>query len=213
MLRSEAIALISQRLGKRSGLDAEILVELKVQQTKLERDVMLPWFLMKDDYVTSLSTAVGVDYVALPTDFLRESDDENLYIYDVSADNDARFTKLEKGTSGDSRPRYQGSGKPRFYSLVGTRVVFDPTPDAVYALRWKYFAAALPLTTDIENKWLLYAPLYLCGHVGAALAASMGNGDALQLFAADIASERTRLQNETTAREEAGRERTMGERP
>jgi hypothetical protein len=57
------------------------------------------------------------------------------------------------------------TGKPRYYTIVGTQLEFIPTPDATYTAELTYYAKIPALSDSNTSNWLLaYAPdLYLYG--------------------------------------------------
>lgn len=46
-------------------------------------------------------------------------------------------------------------GRPVHYTIIGRRLVFGPTPDAVYPLVLTYYAKAPALSADAPTNWLL----------------------------------------------------------
>lgn len=205
--------LIAFRLGGRTDLADAVLAEMRAAQLRLERMPSLPWFLLTSDLQVLGPTVTGQSYIALPVDFLMEEEDEDIYIYDSTADTGEQYISLQKATSDIAQDQFQGSDQPKYYSLIGEKLIFQPTPNAAYALRWRYYAADDTLTLETENLWTKYAPLLIGAHAGVALATAMGNSNALTLFNADLTIETSRIVKETVARQEANRSRTMGERP
>jgi len=61
--------------------------------------------------------------------------------------------------------RQNGTGRPRFFSIVGNNIEFDITPDSEYTIEIQYFRKVLPLTeTNQENEILTsHSNIYLYG--------------------------------------------------
>jgi len=61
--------------------------------------------------------------------------------------------------------RQKGTGRPRFFSIVGNNIEFDITPDSEYTIEIQYFRKVLPLTeTNQENEILTsHSNIYLYG--------------------------------------------------
>lgn len=111
---------------------------------------------------TNLTTVADQDYVTLPTDYKRTDS-----IYHTTAPihigNISTKAKLkEKYTT--------ATGRPRDYTIYGTKVFFGPTPDAVYTIPLDYFKAIPALTDSNTTNTILtaYPDLYLYGSLKQA---------------------------------------------
>jgi len=208
MYRSEAINLISSRLGQRSGLDNQIKTEMLLAQTELERSPWLPWFLLAED--TNLTTVAEQRTVDVPSDFLMEYEDIPIYLTDTDGE-EYQLTKDDYDALA-SDTYIEDSGRPTHYDLVGAKWYFFPEPDAAYSLRVFYYAAAQTLDQeeDLENAWLAYAPDLLIAKTGLAMARFLRDNAAIQLFAADLQKAEQRILQLDTARKEAARAVFMG---
>jgi hypothetical protein len=60
-----------------------------------------------------------------------------------------------------------GTGEPRFYTIVGTQLLFAPTPDRSYPMRLRYRQGFCKLTAASRTNWLL------CEHPDAYLYAAL----------------------------------------
>jgi len=189
MILSEAQSRIKQRLGFRTDLDTEIGFSVRDAQARLEQEPELPWFLRSP--LTTLSTVSGQETVPLPADFLREAEDEALYLYDATTDNPYR--ELEKNDVDNLRALWPGSGEPRAYALDVSDFRIFPTPDAVYTLKFIYMAADSIPSSGVENKWLKYIPGLLIAEAGRDIAAAVRDKDALAIFSQDIVLQRRQL--------------------
>lgn len=196
--RSAAVALIADRLGQRTGLEAKIITELQMAQMQLEGTEPLPWFLKQ---TATLTTTAAVATVALPDDFIREFED--------AAQRGTLWVPNDEGTGykamlKDSFQHLMGqdpeSGKPTHYALLGSMAYLFPTPDAAYALSLYYYANDLKLDSDIKNGWLAYAPDLLVAWAGFNIARFLRDLQAVDLFRADIAGAQARMAQRAIAR-------------
>lgn len=202
MLRDIAVARVKMILGFRTDQDANIVQAMQEVQEELEKEPSLPTFLKKI-YVAPFQTSIGVRTVDAPADFIREDEDDQLFI-------DSLDTILVKDQMGELRLRYPDSGPPVKYALVDRKFYFFPLPDAVYALTGTYFAEDAVLTTNIENKWLANVPDLIIGMAGMIMAASLRDQAALQLFTGLAASAKTKIAYTSTANEAAGSKPVIG---
>jgi hypothetical protein len=209
MTRDEAVARIAFLLGNRSDLDEAIRRELQVAQVQLELGPMLPWFLLSEEATAVLP--LGQERIAIPDDFLREPEEEGaLWLFVAGSEVPVELAKSQYDRA---RSVYSGSGRPQVYAGVAGYFYLFPLADLEYTLKLIYYAADTPLATNVENKWLKYAPDLLCGQAGGVLAAALGNAGAAALFAAMAAGARENLSRQNTARQEANRLRVMGAKP
>ena len=108
---------------------------------------------------TSISTVANTQYIAIPSDFLEL---ENLSIPAASTPN---YLSVVTPEWLDMKyPAGINTGQPRVYALLGDRIQFGPTPDAVYAVSIDYYARFAALSVTSPN-WLLtnYPNIYLFG--------------------------------------------------
>lgn len=212
MLRAVAVAQIQRLLGMRSDLEAEIILELQNAQVDLESEPTLPWFLVSE--VSSTTTTADEGRVPLPTDFIREAEEEDgggLYWFDSTADEDEQWRQLEKATLNEIRAAYQSStGEPEAYAIDDEYFRLGPIPDDTYTLKMVFYQKDDTLNTNIENKWLAKAPELIVGVAGRKIAEAIRDAGALQIFANMEARGRKRLLDYATARQEEGRTRQMG---
>jgi hypothetical protein len=206
MTRATATALIMQRLGKRTGLDANVIVELQQAQQDLETGEFLPWFLKKA--LDGLATTAGARSVALPGDFIRETDEK----WWLGAADGVK--RLHKGGYDELYERelfdsdYSSS---YYYAIVGTSMYHFPTPASVMSITGFYFAQAVMLTTEeTENTWLKYASSVLVAKAGMRIAKTVRDAEAFGLFKEDYAEAYNKLIAADTAREQAAYNAVMG---
>lgn len=201
MTRDEAVTLIKGRLSRRSdsALEEFIILELKQAQILLEGKAFLPWFLVSNDTCKTLT--ISQDYIGLPPDFLREYDDDAVWI---SGDSTCRKQILKK----EDREVLSGEcGKPNRYAIVGNYFYLGPVPDAAYSLRMIYYKQDTVLTENVENKWLKYASAVLIGTAGEVIAKRYVRNDVIaQEFRNEAREAFLELQGFNQARLDANRE-------
>jgi hypothetical protein len=185
-------------------LDARMLVELKLAQTKAERGPILPWFLIKNKY----ATIVGEPRVALDTDFLRETEMSAYYVV-----NEGRYYKLLKDDLDDLRPEYehQDNGFPKYYGLLNGYLWAYPKPDSAYRVEMQYATADTVLATgDSGNLWSTHYPDLLIGLAGQNLAVTFRALDVKPRFDDMVKEARTQMLMDNTAREVVNFEASYG---
>lgn len=208
MTRDEAVANIQTKLAFHTGLTSTIETALKNAQVQLEAGEELPYFL-KSEYAT-IDTIADDERVVVPTDFLRElEDDEWMYYIDQSGTEDV-WKPLDKVPPLEGRWRYPGEGEPKLFSLDNNYFRLYPTPDAVYRLTMQYYKKDDVLNSDIENLWLKHRPFLMIGLAGMHVTMGTRDNTAFQNFSALYQSEYTAMSNEETAREEANTTRQRG---
>lgn len=206
MDRDTVVARVHKRLGNRSGLDTDIRNEIQLTQETLEHGIELPWFLKTND--ATLVTVASVATVALPTDYLRDIDENPLWIQDTTGLwNIVTKERLDvlKAKVYETDPSL-----PRNYALFGESVHLFPTPDAVYPLDFYYYGADTVVTSNIENQWLKYAPNLIISSVGLEIAAYSRDAEALAYFTPKVVNAVDLLLRENVSRDEAGMKPTMG---
>lgn len=211
MLRDIAVALLADRMN-RTDLTTRIINEMQFAQTQLENDVFLPWFLLTD--VVSKSTVALDERLALPTDYLREPDEDesNVWLTDSTTSPPTR-NDLAKNTYGILVTKYKNSkyAQPLEYAVVNNYMRLRPIPDKIYTIQFLYYAADALLTTNIENGWLREAPDLLIAQTGMQITKYPRDDVRYKMFSDDYKTARTALMVVDTARREANVDRFMGD--
>jgi hypothetical protein len=185
MIRSEAVARVRAGLSFRTSsttLNNEIVEALQKSQRLREMGKTLPWFLKEED--DSLSFTANDPEIPLPTGFLREIADENLW-WDGDSDDDRR--ELQKIDFAQGKRLYVNTTdtNPVAYALRKSSLWLFPTPDFSGTCTWSYYKADSLLTADdSENSWLLYAPDLLIADAGVIVAADLEIESAVSKFQA-----------------------------
>lgn len=209
MIRDAAVSRVKRGLGFSTNRDAVIVEALQDAQQTLEQLDDLPWFLKTE--VSTISTVSGEERVPIPSDFLRENEDDAMYYFNASAVEDVdKWVELVKDDADLLRKVLSGTGSPEAYALSGEYFRIFPTPDDVYPLRMIYFQQDTLLTTNIENLWLKHFPLLLVGEAGADIAQSLHDQGATQRFQLLAAQQRVFLFKANQARQHENRRYVMG---
>ena len=209
MDRAAAVSRVQQKLAFRTDLETEIIEALQDAQVELEKETTLPWFLQSE--VSSISTVDGEERIKLPSDFIREWEDDPLWYYNASAAEDPdKWAPLAKDDLEELREAYPGEGAPKAYQLDVKYFRLFPTPDGVYVLKMIYYKHDTTLATNVENLWLEHFPLLLISKAGLSVATSLRDKDAIGVFAVMEQQHYRSMVNDTEARRHASKRYIMG---
>jgi hypothetical protein len=227
---NDFITSLRTKLGNRSAADlpsASILIDLEdIRKTILERAAFKPWFLQNED--TSISTVALQEYVNLPVGFLAfdEEDEWSGVAYSNPADvtidpwtpltvDDFNTIKAyyKAGTTSTDTTSSGIKGKPVRAAIVGTKLYMRPIPDAVYALRFRFYKTDTAIAdVGVETLWLQYASDWLMGEIGVQYAGLVIQNSDLIPFFDDLRTKgRNRIYRDTIARQEANKHRQQGD--
>ena len=224
MNRDQWATRILDRIGQLGGLGAPVNVgfqtqvqnEFQTQQEELEHGEMstMPWFLENEYTNAAFKTSTSSPLIAVPTGFLRELDEVRCALFYQDTTQSDQWVPIEKADYDELKAVLGGTtaGKPQGYCLLGTNYRVFPESDAAYNLKALIYMADTSLTTNVENNWLKYASKVLVGKVGHVAATVLIRDEvAAQFFTDMYAQGMAGLLRDNTARQEAGRSRTMGE--
>jgi hypothetical protein len=207
MIRDKAITRIRRGLGYDNRLDVSLIIDaLKDAQHELEQRAELPWFLQTE--VSNIQTVVDEERVPLPSDFLLEVEDEQLYLFDSTLTQP--WVPLTKADADDLRTKYTESAQPVFYTITDEYFRLFPTPDKTYTLKMVYYQEALSLDSNIENKWLKFVPYVMIGLAGVMISTQRFNDRAKANFAEMFTIADNALTDKMEARKHAQRTYQMG---
>lgn len=212
MTRDEVVTLLGYRLGSRTDLDAKIILEMDfVQQFVLEgTGAFLPWFLETE--MSTSTTNIDEDRLALPDDFLGEIEEQALWLYDADNEENA-YTLLIKGDYDQLLDKYPAPGTPKQYAMTGDYFLIRPTPDDNYTIKMRYYAKDDSLLTEnIENKWLKHAADLVIAETGTIMARNhLMNEDLAAGFEKAALIARQRLYTLHERRKHTNRTYSMGD--
>lgn len=162
---------IRNKLGYNTNLDASLIIgAIQNAQIILERKSELPWFLESEN--SSINTTAGEERIPVPSDFLREINENAMWRYDATGDPD--WVELGKTSVPEGRRTYaaddDASGKPLYYALQGNYFRLFPTPDDNYTIKLIYYKKDTVLSSGAtENGWSTVCPFLLIGRAGMLL--------------------------------------------
>ena len=110
--------------------------------------------------VKRATATLDTQYFAFPADFLQAKE------FQLNT-NPITYLQYVTQNQGDYRSanQYIATGKPQFYTIIGTQIQVIPTPDTGYTGELTYYGKIPILSDSNTSNWLLtYAPdLYLYG--------------------------------------------------
>ena len=202
MTVDQVIRLALNRCGARAGstqLNTEALLELQLIQERLEEEPELPWFLLSES--STATTQVGEPRVPVPSDFLLELEQSDLW----AQNSDGDWKCLIKIEYDRLREAYQNAdnGFPKHYALRGKYFYLGPTPSGAYSIRMSYFKTDTTPALGVTNQWTTYAADWLVAELGFVLAGQyLSDYDKRGTFERDIVRARARVMNKDVARDE-----------
>lgn len=137
----------------RSDLTDKIKTFVSLAEKRFNRELRLRIMEVID---SALVTTAGVQYVALPSDFLE--------MRQVTLATSPP-TPLSYITPDQFAIKAGDSGHPSFYSIVGNKLYFAPVPDSAYSISLTYYAAIPALSDTVTTNTLLtnHPDIYLYG--------------------------------------------------
>lgn len=220
MTRDEAVLRINRGLGflpPGHGQTNDIIQCMVEAQRDLEKGKTLPRFLLLEDQPLFLPE--GEHTAALPADFLRPDDDNTLYY--VGDDSHLPYylryfrsyrdaVQAVMATQRPDQPQ-QNTDAPSVYVIRQSTIDFISIADRPYDFTWNYYRKADPLTSNIENLWLLHSPEWLIGEAGRRMAMDKRDRGAVELFTDMMQKARLATYADDRALEDAGGPIAMGD--
>jgi len=208
MLRSKAVTRIQETLGFRSDQETGIIERLQEAQQMLERRAELPWFLLTE--ISTISTTADEERIPVPSDMLREWEEDPLWYFNSTADAADQWVELVKDDLANLRGRYPGTGSPKAYALDDINFRILPVPDDTYPLKMIYYKTDVVLSSDVENLWLEHLPYLMIGKAGALLSPALRDEGATKQFNAWAAEGLALLKQDNETRLHVNRRYVMG---
>lgn len=140
----------------RTDLTARIPEFIQLTEAKLRRK------LRRRSVRDTITLTSGVDSVTLPADV---AELRSIRLVTSSYRQDVPLLNQTPEMLAERRAAWSQSGRPRFFSVVGNRLLLVPTPDDNYSAEIIYYEALQPLSdTNPTNNVLTEAPdVYLYG--------------------------------------------------
>jgi len=173
--RDDAVLLIQEQLGHRTGLEAKIIRQMIVSQSTLQTKEDVPWFLIR-----SWLFSTNTQSVEVPGDFIREIYDQKP-LWLLESDHSIPMEKEELDFLTNSAD-LRGAGKPAYYAILGRTLSLFQAPAQEYTFRLWYQGMDEALTSNIKNGWLTYAPNLLCSETGFNVARTLRDAEAAKFL-------------------------------
>lgn len=191
---TDLISMISFRLGNRTGLDSQIILEANHAQMRLENSPDCDWWFLKD--IQEVDTTTGL--LVLDTDVIRITDQSDVLI---KPDGESRFRIAVRSFEDTLQINGEDQLDQAAYSFFGNTVRLYPTPVKNTLVRLPVMKRGTPLSTNnLTNVWTEYGFTVLMTRTGIAVSQALQNQGALQAFTADYVVAYTELKNESVAR-------------
>ena len=138
----------------RSDLTAAIPDFISLAEAQIERT------LRTRQMIVRANASFDAEYGAVPSDFLET---KSLKLTSTNPQTPLEFLSID--ALDNKASEYTGSGKPRFFGVVGGQFRIVPTPDATYTTELTYYAKLTKLSSSVATNWLLTAnpDIYLYG--------------------------------------------------
>lgn len=138
----------------RSDLTAVIPDFISLAEAQVERT------LRTRQMIVRANASFDAQYGAVPADFL-----ETKSLKLTSTNPQTPLTFLSIDALDNEATKYTGSGKPKFFGIVGGQFRLVPLPDSNYTTELTYYAKLSKLSNDNTTNWLLASSpdIYLYG--------------------------------------------------
>jgi len=138
----------------RADLTAVIPDFISLAEAQVERT------LRTRQMIVRANASFDAEYGAVPSDFLET---KSLKLTSTNPQTPLEFLSID--ALDNKAAEYTGSGKPRFFGVVGGQFRIVPTPDATYTTELTYYAKLTKLSSSVATNWLLTSnpDIYLYG--------------------------------------------------
>ena len=138
----------------RSDLTSVIPDFISLAEAQVERT------LRTRQMIVRANASFDAEYGAVPSDFLET---KSLKLTSTNPQTPLEFLSID--ALDNKAAEYTGSGKPRFFGVVGGQFRIVPTPDATYTTELTYYAKLTKLSSSVATNWLLTSnpDIYLYG--------------------------------------------------
>lgn len=200
MTLQDMLAMIAFRLGNRKGMEATILREVQLAQSRLEKDPKVDWWFLQKQ--SNFPIGPSIPAPQLPADYERLVDQTVPLLLDQTQ---LPLSKLVRAYQEDALLEMGNFSAPTFYSLIGRYIAVLPPALTDGYISLSYIAKEPILTTEgtspvLENQWTKEAFALLMCKAGIALAQAIQHKEALSNFVADYNSAYSEAFTESFAR-------------
>lgn len=178
MLRDEGVEQIRFWTNAPDDIDAQIVREIQLAQQELEKRAELPWFLLSEEATIPLTA--GEDRVPLPSNFLREYNEEG-GMWRRSTDGVKYIMRKSIRGLHIFYPQTEEYGDNEYYySLDGNYFRIYPEPTNGDTIGMLYYKRDVVLSSNITNAWLTNAATLLLAKAAMPIASALRNREALK---------------------------------
>ena len=138
----------------RSDLTSVIPDFISLAEAQVERT------LRTRQMIVRANASFDAQYGAVPSDFLEV---KSLKLTSTNPQTPLQFLSID--ALDNEATKYTGSGKPKFFGVVGGQFRIVPTPDSNYTTELTYYAKLTKLSSSVATNWLLTSnpDIYLYG--------------------------------------------------
>jgi len=138
----------------RADLTAVIPDFISLAEAQIERT------LRTRQMIVRANASFDAQYGAVPADFLET---KSLKLTSTNPQSPLSFLSID--ALDNEATKFTGSGRPKFFGIVGSQFRLVPTPDANYTTELTYYAKLSKLSNANTNNWLLTSnpDIYLYG--------------------------------------------------
>tara|TARA_R100000951_G_C2574444_1_gene159876 strand:+ start:33 stop:653 length:621 start_codon:yes stop_codon:yes gene_type:complete len=137
----------------RDDLTSVVPTFISLSEAQINRDI-------RDHRMVKRATAdVDTKYFLKPSDWIET------IRFQLNTSPIANLLFVTPDQASEEQINYTASGKPKFFTNVGTQIEVVPTPDAIYAGELMYYSKVPALSDSNTDNWLLLAApdIYLYG--------------------------------------------------
>ena len=138
----------------RSDLTSVIPDFISLAEAQVERT------LRTRQMIVRANASFDAQYGAVPSDFLET---KSLKLTSTNPETPLQFLSID--ALDNEMTKFTGSGRPKFFGVVGGQVRIVPTPDSNYTTELTYYAKLTKLSSTVATNWLLTSnpDIYLYG--------------------------------------------------
>lgn len=167
---------------------------------------MMPLRLRGLETTATAATISGTNTVALPTGYLQI---RSITLNSGGVERELIFN------SPSAIPKKSGSGIPVYFTIIGSNIVFDITPDGVYTLENSYYGKPTALSSSNQTNFVLtnHPTIYVNGCLSELKSFAGEIQDSEAYFGKFIRSIKGAIRNDRTGRYVNAQGRVQGSTP
>lgn len=179
---------------------------LDLTEEQIYSNEIMPLRLRAFETNTTLQTIAGTNAVALPATYMQT---RSITLNSGGVEREMFYN------SPSALPKKAGSGIPVYFTIEGSNLVFDVTPDGVYDIEFAYYAKPTALSSSNTTNTVLtnHPSIYLFGCLSALYDYTSEPNDAESYFGKFIRSIKGAIRNDRTGRYANAQSRVRGSTP